>query len=97
MHPVQQRTLGQVESWMTNFDVFLKAPSSVVGPQGPIVPPRAVLDEGGRRNAAGRLVLIAVPTALLVADRIADRIAVRSRTALPSAEPDRGPAPAARW
>lgn len=32
MHGVQERTLGRVEAWMMDFDVFLKAPSSIVGP-----------------------------------------------------------------
>ena len=43
MHEVQQRTLGRVEAWMMNFDVFLKAPSSIVGPGADVVlPPDAV-------------------------------------------------------
>jgi 2-keto-4-pentenoate hydratase/2-oxohepta-3-ene-1,7-dioic acid hydratase in catechol pathway len=43
MHGVQQRTLGRVEAWMMEFDVFLKAPSSVVGPGAEIaLPPDAV-------------------------------------------------------
>jgi 2-keto-4-pentenoate hydratase/2-oxohepta-3-ene-1,7-dioic acid hydratase in catechol pathway len=43
MHGVQQRTLGRVESWMMDFDVFLKAPSSIVGPgTGIVLPPDAV-------------------------------------------------------
>jgi len=43
MHEVQERTLGGVEAWMMNFDVFLKAPSSIVGPGATItLPPDAV-------------------------------------------------------
>ena len=47
MHGVQERTLGRVEAWMMEFDVFLKAPSSIVGPGADIVLPR----RGGRRRA----------------------------------------------
>lgn len=39
MHEVQERTLGRVESWMMEFDVFLKAPSSIAGPRDAIVLP----------------------------------------------------------
>ena len=39
MHEVQERTLGRVESWMMEFDVFLKAPSSIAGPRDDIVLP----------------------------------------------------------
>jgi 2-keto-4-pentenoate hydratase/2-oxohepta-3-ene-1,7-dioic acid hydratase in catechol pathway len=39
MHDVQRRTLGRVEPWMMEFDVFLKAPSSVSGPADDIVLP----------------------------------------------------------
>jgi 2-keto-4-pentenoate hydratase/2-oxohepta-3-ene-1,7-dioic acid hydratase in catechol pathway len=43
MHAVQERTIGRVESWMMDFDVFLKAPSSLCGPADDIVlPPRVV-------------------------------------------------------
>lgn len=43
MHGVQQRTLGEVESWMMEFDVFLKAPSSIVGPGADVVLPPDVV------------------------------------------------------
>jgi 2-keto-4-pentenoate hydratase/2-oxohepta-3-ene-1,7-dioic acid hydratase in catechol pathway len=39
MHDVQRRTLGRIEPWMMEFDVFLKAPSSVSGPADDIVLP----------------------------------------------------------
>jgi 2-keto-4-pentenoate hydratase/2-oxohepta-3-ene-1,7-dioic acid hydratase in catechol pathway len=39
MHEVQERTLGSVEPWMMEFDVFLKAPSSITGPRDDIVLP----------------------------------------------------------
>lgn len=39
MHEVQERTLGRVEPWMMEFDVFLKAPSSIAGPRDDIVLP----------------------------------------------------------
>lgn len=43
MHGVQERTLGHVESWMMNFDVFLKAPSAISGPAEDIVLPREIV------------------------------------------------------
>ncbi|WP_066954382.1 fumarylacetoacetate hydrolase family protein [Streptomyces lushanensis] len=58
MHSVQRRTLGQVESWMMNFDVFLKAPSSVVGPEDDIVLPRDVLAEGSEIHHESELVVV---------------------------------------
>lgn len=60
MHEVQRRTLGRVEPWMMEFDVFLKAPSSVSGPADDIVLPPvegeihheaelvAIIGDGGR-------------------------------------------------
>jgi len=39
MHGVQRRTLGRVEPWMMEFDVFLKAPSSICGPRDEIALP----------------------------------------------------------
>jgi 2-keto-4-pentenoate hydratase/2-oxohepta-3-ene-1,7-dioic acid hydratase in catechol pathway len=39
MHDVQRRTLGRVEPWMMEFDVFLKSPTSVCGPADDIVLP----------------------------------------------------------
>ncbi|HEY7482921.1 MAG TPA: fumarylacetoacetate hydrolase family protein [Streptosporangiaceae bacterium] len=44
MHGVQERTLGRVESWMMNFDVFLKAPSAISGPADDIVLPPSVAE-----------------------------------------------------
>ncbi|WP_328584071.1 fumarylacetoacetate hydrolase family protein [Streptomyces sp. NBC_00370] len=58
MHAVQQRTLGGVESWMMNFDVFLKAPSSITGPAGTVVLPRAVLGEGSEIHHESELVVV---------------------------------------
>ncbi|MFF2060277.1 fumarylacetoacetate hydrolase family protein [Streptomyces sp. NPDC058200] len=58
MHSVQQRTLGQVESWMMNFDIFLKAPSSIVGPGSGIVLPRDVLAEGSEIHHESELVVV---------------------------------------
>ena len=63
MHDVQRRTLGAVEPWMMEFDVFLKAPSSITGPRDDIwLPPHdagaevhheaelvAIVGTGGRR------------------------------------------------
>lgn len=46
MHEVQERTLGAVEAWMMEFDVFLKAPSSIVGPGDDIrLPPQEAASE----------------------------------------------------
>ena len=39
MHDVQRRTLGRVEPWMMEFDVFLKSPTSVSGPADDIMLP----------------------------------------------------------
>ncbi len=36
MREVQRRTLGAVEPWMMEFDLFLKAPSSITGPRDDI-------------------------------------------------------------
>jgi 2-keto-4-pentenoate hydratase/2-oxohepta-3-ene-1,7-dioic acid hydratase in catechol pathway len=59
MHGVQQRTLGRVESWMMNFDIFLKAPSAISGPADDIVLPSATAlsrptDPGRPPRAAGQ-------------------------------------------
>jgi len=67
MHEVQGRTLGRVESWMMEFDVFLKAPSSIAGPRDDIVLPAdqrdreihheaelvAIVGKGGKDIAPG--------------------------------------------
>jgi 2-keto-4-pentenoate hydratase/2-oxohepta-3-ene-1,7-dioic acid hydratase in catechol pathway len=58
MHGVQERTLGRVESWMMNFDVFLKSPSSIVGPQDDIVLPRDVLAAGHEVHHESELVVV---------------------------------------
>jgi 2-keto-4-pentenoate hydratase/2-oxohepta-3-ene-1,7-dioic acid hydratase in catechol pathway len=42
MHDVQRRTLGKVDAWMMDFDVFLKAPSSISDPGTDIVLPASV-------------------------------------------------------
>ena len=53
MHGVQERTLGRVEAWMMEFDVFLKSPSSIVGPGADIVlPPRS--SPPGTRSTTSR-------------------------------------------
>lgn len=58
MHGVQQRTLGRVEAWMMNFDVFLKSPSAIVGPCDGIVLPAAELDAGHEIHHESELVAI---------------------------------------
>lgn len=58
MHEVQRRTLGRVEDWMMNFDVFLKAPSAISGPADDIVLPRPVLDAGQEIHHEAELVIV---------------------------------------
>jgi 2-keto-4-pentenoate hydratase/2-oxohepta-3-ene-1,7-dioic acid hydratase in catechol pathway len=58
MHVVQERTLGRVEAWMMDFDVFLKAPSSIVGPGGRIVLPRDVVAAGHEVHHESELVVV---------------------------------------
>lgn len=58
MHGVQQRTLGRVESWMMNFDVFLKAPSAIVGPGSEIVLPPDVVAAGHEVHHESELVVV---------------------------------------
>lgn len=58
MHGVQERTLGHVESWMMNFDVFLKAPSAICGPTDDIVLPQQVLDAGDEIHHESELLVI---------------------------------------
>lgn len=58
MHGVQERTLGRVESWMMEFDVFLKAPSSIVGPGADIVLPREVVAAGHEVHHESELVIV---------------------------------------
>lgn len=58
MHDVQQRTLGQVEPWMMEFDVFLKASSSIVGPGADIVLPTQVLTAGQEIHHESELVVV---------------------------------------
>jgi 2-keto-4-pentenoate hydratase/2-oxohepta-3-ene-1,7-dioic acid hydratase in catechol pathway len=58
MHGVQERTLGGVESWMMNFDVFLKAPSSMSGPREDIVLPPAEVEAGHEIHHESELVVV---------------------------------------
>ncbi|MBF8190214.1 fumarylacetoacetate hydrolase family protein [Nonomuraea sp. K274] len=58
MHGVQERTLGRVESWMFDFDVFLKAPSSISGPDDDIVLPDAVVAAGQEIHHESELVVV---------------------------------------
>lgn len=58
MHGVQERTLGRVESWMMNFDVFLKSPSSISGPNDDIVLPRSVLEAAHEIHHESELVVV---------------------------------------
>ncbi len=58
MHEVQERTLGRVEAWMMNFDIFLKAPSAVVGPGAAIVLPPDVVAAGHEVHHESELVVV---------------------------------------
>jgi 2-keto-4-pentenoate hydratase/2-oxohepta-3-ene-1,7-dioic acid hydratase in catechol pathway len=58
MHEVQQRTLGRVENWMMEFDVFLKAPSSIVGPGGAVPLPRDAVAAGHEVHHESELVVV---------------------------------------
>ncbi|MBC6457200.1 fumarylacetoacetate hydrolase family protein [Actinomadura sp. HBU206391] len=58
MHDVQRRTLGRVESWMMNFDVFLKAPSSISGPADDIVLPPEIVAAGEEIHHESELVIV---------------------------------------
>jgi 2-keto-4-pentenoate hydratase/2-oxohepta-3-ene-1,7-dioic acid hydratase in catechol pathway len=58
MHDVQRRTLGRVESWMMEFDVFLKAPSSLSGPRDDIVLPETEVAAGHEIHHEAELVVI---------------------------------------
>ena len=58
MHGVQERTLGRVEAWMMEFDVFLKAPSSIVGPGADVVLPPDVVAAGHEVHHESELVVV---------------------------------------
>ncbi|NWJ69536.1 fumarylacetoacetate hydrolase family protein [Pseudonocardia sp. ICBG1122] len=58
MHDVQERTLGRVEPWMMEFDVFLKAPSSLAGPRDSVVLPSAVLADEREVHHESELVVV---------------------------------------
>lgn len=58
MHAVQERTLGRVEHWMMDFDIFLKAPSSIVGPSADIVLPPEVVAAGHEVHHESELVVV---------------------------------------
>lgn len=55
---MQQRTLGGVEAWMMDFGIFLKAPSSITGPNDDIVLPAAELDAGHEIHHESELVVV---------------------------------------
>jgi 2-keto-4-pentenoate hydratase/2-oxohepta-3-ene-1,7-dioic acid hydratase in catechol pathway len=58
MHDVQERTLGTTHDWMFEFDIFLKAPSSITGPAGPIVLPRDIVAAGQEIHHESELVIV---------------------------------------
>ena len=58
MHDVQRRTLGRVEAWMMEFDVFLKAPSSVADPGTDIRLPATVRAQRHEVHHESELVIV---------------------------------------
>lgn len=58
MHGVQERTLGRVEAWMMEFDVFLKAPSSIAGPGAQVVLPHDAVRDGYEVHHESELVIV---------------------------------------
>ncbi|MQA97675.1 MAG: FAA hydrolase family protein [Streptosporangiales bacterium] len=58
MHGVQERTLGKVEHWMMDFDVFLKAPSSLAGPADDVVLPPEEVAAGHEIHHESELVVV---------------------------------------
>jgi 2-keto-4-pentenoate hydratase/2-oxohepta-3-ene-1,7-dioic acid hydratase in catechol pathway len=58
MHDVQERTLGGVTDWMMNFDVFLKAPSAIIGPGQAIVLPADLVAAGAEIHHESELVVV---------------------------------------
>lgn len=58
MHGVQQRTLGKVDSWMMDFDIFLKAPSSLADQGTDIVLPPDVRAAGFEVHHESELVVV---------------------------------------
>jgi 2-keto-4-pentenoate hydratase/2-oxohepta-3-ene-1,7-dioic acid hydratase in catechol pathway len=58
MHAVLERTAGSVEPWLMEFDVFLKAPSSLIGPDAPVVLPAAPLAAGKEIHHESELAVV---------------------------------------
>jgi 2-keto-4-pentenoate hydratase/2-oxohepta-3-ene-1,7-dioic acid hydratase in catechol pathway len=55
---VLERVSGRVDDWLLEFDVFLKATSSVVGPSDVVVLPRGPVDEGKEIHHESELTLV---------------------------------------
>ncbi|MBX5490822.1 MAG: fumarylacetoacetate hydrolase family protein [Chloroflexi bacterium] len=58
MHAVLERTAGGVEPWLMEFDVFLKAPSSIIGPEEAVVLPAAPLAAGKEIHHESELAVV---------------------------------------
>jgi 2-keto-4-pentenoate hydratase/2-oxohepta-3-ene-1,7-dioic acid hydratase in catechol pathway len=58
MAGVQHRVGGARPSWLMDFDVFLKAPSSIVGPGDAIVLPQRPVAEGKEIHHEGELTIV---------------------------------------
>lgn len=75
MMAVQERVAGGMEAWMAEFDVFLKAPSSVIGPGEAVLLPAAPLSEGREIHHECELALvIGKAGAHIPADRAVEHI-----------------------
>ncbi len=58
MGSVQERVGGARPAWLTRFDVFLKAPSSIVGPADAVVLPPGPVAEGREIHHEGELAFV---------------------------------------
>ncbi len=55
---VLERVAGHVDNWMLDFDVFLKATSSITGPGDPVVLPAGPMDEGREIHHESELAVV---------------------------------------
>jgi 2-keto-4-pentenoate hydratase/2-oxohepta-3-ene-1,7-dioic acid hydratase in catechol pathway len=55
---VLDRVAGHVDEWLLDFDVFLKATSSIIGPDETVTLPRAIGDEGREVHHESELAVV---------------------------------------
>lgn len=55
---VLDRVAGHVDEWLLDFDVFLKATSSIIGPDDTVILPRAIVDEGREVHHESELAVV---------------------------------------